>query len=52
MQKLRMMKEILPDMTVRQAHDLFVRILKQYTYEPFIRYTSHDYIEYFANSTT
>ncbi len=36
MQKLRMMKEILPDMTVRQAHDLAVRILKQYTYEPSI----------------
>ncbi len=36
MQKLRMMKEILPDMTAGQAHDLAVRILKQYTYEPSI----------------
>lgn len=31
-----MMKEILPDMTIRQAHELAVRILKQYTYEPSI----------------
>lgn len=33
---MMMMAEILPEMTVRQAHDLAVRILKQYTYEPSI----------------
>lgn len=33
---MMMMAEILPDMTARQAHDLAVRILKQYTYEPSI----------------
>lgn len=34
--KLMMMAEILPEMTVQQAHELAVRILKQYTYEPSI----------------
>lgn len=33
---MMMMAEILPEMTARQAHDLAVRILKQYTYEPSI----------------